>query len=574
MKKSTSIITISLSMFKAFVFLILLSSCNKDFPNILKEYGDQPDYPSGSSKVLYIIVDGIRGKTMQQMDNLPNFRVIARNSLHTFGSLGDYQNNAFTKEAGLANLLTGVTNNKHGVVSNDLSQANLNQYPSLLTRINSLSSDFSSSAFTRNSMLSTTLFKDADINVVAQSDDEVVSEVSEELVNGSSDFIVANLSDPYEVGMTHSFEPTSIEYTAAIRKFDQQVGKLIDAIKNRSSYNQENWLVVITSSIGGEVASQGIDNTLYGDDERNTITYFYSPKFTRGLLVRPNSTEIPFVGNAVRFNYPSGAARAESISKEAFNYDASTDFTINFFYKQTNSGVQNYPVILNKRESFDGGNGWQIMLSGGQPELASSLGGKIKGGRIDDALWHSITVVVSRSGSLDSAKIFVDGVLGQKTAVNSNAITTLKPFTIGKIDGYSSNNADFMMSNLQVYKGVAYTNVEVAKYHGLASISIDNNPYFNKLDGYWPGYNDIGKSRLIDVSPAANDLILSGPYNWQSFNDIVPSFIPPITDSFYKLVPNSVDLPFFIYQWFGIIPVESWALDGKSWSPSLLISSE
>lgn len=573
MKARTSIYTIGFNLIKAFVFLTIFTACNKEYPNILKEQGEQPNYTSGSSKVLYIIADGIRGKAMQQVE-LPNFRVIVRNSLYSYGSLADFTGTAFTKEAGLTNLLTGVTNEKHQVVAHDFDQANLIDYPSILTRINSKVSDFTSAAFTTNDALSKSLFKDADKNILVQSDAEVLTKTKEELENGNSDFIVANLSDAYTVGMANSFDETDGEYLNALKKFDQSVGELIDALKKRETHAEENWLVIITSSIGGPAVNQEVDNTSYGDNERNTITYFYSPKFTRGLLIRPNSTQIPFDGNAAKFAYPTGAARAESISKEAYNYNETTDFTINFFYKQTNPGTQNYPCILNKRESFDGGNGWQILLSGGGPEFGSSFSGKIKGGNIDDALWHSVTVVVSRSGSADSTKIFVDGILGGKTTANATAITTLKPLTIGKVDGFTYDNADFMMSNLQIYKGVAFTNAEVAKYHGITEIDGDNMPYFNKLDGYWPGYNDVGTNKLTDLSGLKNNLVLSGPYSWLSFSDLVKGFQPKITNSFYKLVPNSVDLPFFIYQWFGIIPVESWGLDGKSWTPSLLVSAE
>ena len=249
----------------------------------------------------------------------------------------------------------------------------------------------------------------------------------------------------------------------------------------------------------------------------------------------------------------------------------STDFTISFFYKQTNPGVQNYPCILNKRESFNSGSGWQVILTSGNPEFSSSFSNKIIGKKINDALWHSVTIVVSRSGTADSTKIFVDGVLGEKTTANATAITTLKPLTIGKVDDFPYNNADFMMANLQIYKGVAFTNLEVAQYHSITNVNILNMPHFDKLDGYWPGYEDVGTNRLTDFSKNNNDLIITGYYRWDSYSDLVSYFNPPIKDSFYKSVPNSVDLPFFIYQWFGMIPVASWGLDGKSWTPRLLV---
>lgn len=572
MKTNNMIRRISFIAAKLILAVGVLTSCNDDFPNLLKEYGEQPDFNSGSSKVLYVIADGVRGKAMQEL-NLPNFRVINRNALHSFGSLGDFTALPFTKETGLANLLTGVTSAKHGVTGTDLASANLEQYPSLVDRINSSESNLSSVTFTSDESVSQTLFASADENVLAQNDNEILSQVIDEIKTGNKDLIITHLTDPYIVGQANSFETSNAAYVEALTTFDQQIGDLVEAVKSRETYAQENWLIVISSSIGGPAANDVVDNTSYGDNERNTITYFYSPKFARSLLIRPNSTEIPFDGNAVRYTYSTGDVRAEVQNAAEFNYDSQTDFTVNFLYKQAVPGVQNYPCILNKRAGFDAGNGWQILLSGGVPEFTSNFSNKIKGDDISDGEWHSVTITVSRSGSADSVKIFVDGVVGQKSVANANTITNDMPLAIGKIPGFNYNNANFVMANLQIYKGVAFTEAEVKQYHGLTAISESNMPHYNKLDGYWPGYNDVGTSRLTDATGRNNHMTLNGAYDWETYSDVVSYFTPPITESFYKLVPNAVDTPFFVYQWFGIVPKASWGLDGKSWTPSLLVSS-
>lgn len=577
MKANKSIYAISFTLVKAFVFLIILTSCNKEYPNILKEYGEQPDYASGSSKVLYIIADGVLGKTMQDLD-LPNFRVIARNSLHTYGSLADYKSNTFTKESGLANLLTGVTNDKHKVVGNDFTQANLEQYPSILSRINSKASSYTSATFTANESLSSSLFKDADKKVLAANDDEVITKTTEELLNGNSDFIVANLQEIYTVGLSNSFASDNAEYVAALKKFDQSVGALINTLKQRKTYAQENWLVIITSSIGGPVANQTQDNTRFGDNNRNTITYFYNPNFTRGLLIRPNSTEIPFDGNAVNYTY--GANQVNATLADASDYsfaNATDDFTINFFIKTNNTDNHNYPIILSKRTQGFSGNGWNLFLEvrDGNNKIGwnSNISGQTFGTKqINDGKWHSFTVTVNRSGSADSVKVFTDGVLNAKNPVNTNSLNNDAPLVIGKKVGDGNSNPNMLIANLQIYNKVM-TEKEVAEFSG--NTFIDNShPKYNNLIGYWPGYDDVGTNKLKDLSPNKNNMVLTGNYNWVTYSDLVSYFRPPITDSFYKLVPNAVDLPFFIYQWFGMIPLESWRLDGKSWTPSLLVSAE
>lgn len=579
MKARTSKHTISFTLIKAFVFLTILTACNKEYPNILKEQGEQPNYTSGSSKVLYIIADGIRGKAMQQVE-LPNFRVIARNSLYTYGSLGDFRNNPFTKEAGLTNLLTGVTNAKHQVTGNDLSQADLINYPSILSRINSKKSDFSSATFTTNNDLSTLFFKDADKNLLLQSDAEVVSKTIDELNNGNADFVLANLSDAYSVGLTNSFNETNGEYLKALQQFDKSVGELVDAVKKRKTYAQENWLIIITSSIGGKAINQEVDNTLYGDNERNTITYFYSPNFTRGLLIRPNSTQIPFDGSAVNYTYGGNQVNATLTNATKYNFPNGTDdFSINFFIKTNNTDNHNYPILISKRDRGFTGNGWNFFfeIRDGNNKIGYNSnivqGNQIFGTKqINDGKWHSFTVTVSRSGPADSIKVYTDGVLNAKTTVNTNSLNNEAPLVIGRKAGDDNGNPNLLIANLQIFNATL-TEKEVAEFGGHTLVQ-NNHPKYNNLIGYWPGYDDVGTNRLTDLSGNNNHMILTGNYNWTSYSDLVSYFRPPITDSFYKLVPNAVDLPFFIYQWFGIIPVESWGLDGKSWTPNLLVSAQ
>ncbi|WP_039054400.1 alkaline phosphatase family protein [Sphingobacterium sp. T2] len=280
--------------------------------------------------MLYVIADGIRGKALQQLE-LPNLKIISRNALHSYGSLGDYEDIQFTKEIGLANLMTGVTSTKHKVVDNSLSQIDQTSYPSLLKRIKS-EKNLHTAAFSTNEEFYNVVLKDADMGSLAISDADILTKTKEEISKGTSDLIVSHFSEPYIVGLQHSFEADDQEYLEALRAFDTALGELIETIKQRPTYGQENWLVVITSSIGGPAENSQVDNTSYGDNERNTITFFYNPKFSRSLLTRPNSTEIPYDGSAIRYTYGSPAVNATLQDASSFNFDTSDDFTIVFFF--------------------------------------------------------------------------------------------------------------------------------------------------------------------------------------------------------------------------------------------------
>ncbi|MCA5005816.1 LamG-like jellyroll fold domain-containing protein [Sphingobacterium bovistauri] len=559
-----------------FVLIVaVFSSCNKDFPNILKQFSEQPNYTSGSSKVLYIIADGVRGKALQQLE-LPNFRIVTRNALHSFGSLGDFKNTPYTKEAGMTSLMTGVTSTKHKVADNNLANADLVNYPTIIQRIKTLNNDLKSVAFSGDEKIYNSLLKDADKGSLVASDVEVLQKSKEELSNGTSDLIVTHFKEPYLVGSQNSFETNNQAYVNSLKKIDESIGELIETIKKRSTYDEENWLVIITSSIGGTAINTEVDNTAYGDNNRNTVTFFYSPKFSRSLLSRPNSTEIPYDGNALRYTYGSPAVNSTLQDAELYNFGPNTDFTINFFFKSNVTSSHNYPIILSKRDVGFGGNGWNLFMEvrDGNNKIGwnSNISNQTFGTKqVNDGAWHSFTVVVSRSGATDTVKVFTDGVFNAANTISANSLLNNAPLVIGKKAPDGNTGADFQLNNLQIYN-TAFSNKDVAELAGKTTVD-SSHPKKSNLIGYWPGYDDVGTNKMTDVSGNNKNMVITGPYNWTSFSDVVPYFQPPIRDSFYRLVPNAVDIPFFIYQWFGIVPKEAWGLEGKSWTPTLLVST-
>src|SRR5690606_3777429 len=130
-------------------------------------------------------------------------------------------------------------------------------------------------------------------------------------------------------------------------------------------YLDENWLVIITSSAGGAIANPNPDDlTAYGDSKRNTFTYFYSPKFTRKYVVKPNSTDVPFEGNVVRYTSGSPAVNARAVDPSTFNYFPNQKFSISFFCKEMNSARLYYPLYLSQRVQLFGGAVWNMLILG------------------------------------------------------------------------------------------------------------------------------------------------------------------------------------------------------------------
>jgi len=550
--------------------VLFLSACNDKMPNRLREYPADIAADAGKPKVLFLVADGLRGKAVQDIEPA-NLRRLRRRALYTYGGLADTSAVPMTNETGWTNLLTGVEWRKHRVNATDLSQLS-DDYPTIFSRLKTGKKTYKSVSFTSSDDLSAHLATDADMRETFAGDDaQTFARALAEVQQGDADLVFVQLDNVEKIGQQHSYESSDSDYEAAVRDLDGKIGQLVEALEARPTYDGEDWLVVITSNKGGDAVNTEVDNTVYGDNTRNTFTMFYSPKFADRVLARPNSQQIPFIGNAVRYTY--GSPRVNAILDEAssFNFGSSQDFTITLFLKTTNpGGAWNYPIFFVKRVQGFTGPGWNFFGEnrGGNTTWGfnSSIGGQVFGKAINDGKWHAITIVVNRSNS--SIRAFTDGDFDAQQNANGNNLNNNAPLAIGKWPGNDAQLPDWMIANVQVYN-TAFTDEEVKAHAGVTIIGADH-PKWNQMIGYWPGYADVNSDKLTEMTGKAGDMKLSGPYSWVSFTDVESYLKPPISYAFYRSVPNSVDIPFMIYKWMGVNTPEEWALDGKSWTPNFL----
>ncbi|EEI91403.1 LamG-like jellyroll fold domain-containing protein [Sphingobacterium spiritivorum] len=548
---------------------VIVMSCNKDFPNLLNEQPVNQNTEVGKPKVLYIIVDGLRGNAVLS-SNVKNLTLMQKNALYTFNGLTDYKTNPMTNEIGWASMLTGVYQDKHKVTSSDLSTVDLKDYPTVFTRLKSIDKDATSSVFASSDPLVTYLGGAATAKKGFAGNDEEMSKAGlEELKSGKSDLIVMQFHGVDDAGQKSSYESTDAQYISAINKVDQKIGEAVEIIRNRPSYSSENWLIIVSSSKGGKVLDPTNDQTVFGDAVRNTFTMFYSPKFRRKLIAKLNTTDMPFVGNAVGLTYGEGTSTLATLENASqYNFANNKNFTVVFFFKYNEANaVWNYPVFFSKREEGFGGAGWNFFGESGKWGFNSSIGGQVFGPVVNDGNWHAVTVVVNRTTG--SIKAYTDGVFNSTATTNGNNLDNTAPLRIGKIPGSSNNSARFTLSNLQIYN-VAFTDEQVKNLSGITQVDPTHDQYAN-LIGYWPGYSDVGTARLKEKSGKGADFVLTGRYDWLNFSDKVDYFRSPLGGDFYHMVPNSVDVPFMIYQWFGTSDIYQWSLDGKGWTPNYIL---
>jgi len=554
------------------LFIMMFSACNKDFPNRLKEssQNDTSGISAKNRKVLYIIIDGVRGKALKAI-NPPNIAKITNNSVYAFDALSDFDENLLTDAGAWSNMLTGVTKDKHDVTSNDFSGNKLAVYPSMISRLKQANPQLRTVSIASSGALNTNLASDAVLHQEFENDDLAVKNaVNEELKRDDATFVLAQFHSAELAGKANDYEEGTMAYVNAILKIDNYIGEIMTSLRSRKTFSDENWLVVIASSKGGEIAPDGnaVDNTAYGDATRNSFIVFYNPRFSTLFIPKPASDAVPYTGTAPNFaGNDSKISRAVIQDVTAFNMGLN-DFTFEVKVK-VNNGGEYYPPILGKRGTFTGGSvGWVFFLEGDdwQLNIGQAAKGNIQanGGAIRDGFWHTLTAKFYNDGATRKASVFTDGVFKKTIDITSYGnIDSATPFTLGYITG-SGGSIDVILSDIQFYN-VAIPD-EVIKAQSRKTYVDSSHPYFNNLIGYWPG--DEGNGDVIrDKSSYSRDFRMQGTAQWQQFNEFTPYLDPIISSDFYKIVPNSVDIPFEIYQWLGVSVPKSWNLDGKSWNP-------
>lgn len=542
---------------------VVFVSCNDEFKNQLKkEYPDDlAGQVSKNSKVLFVIVDGLRGNAIQNLPvaKIPGLTQMTKNSVYSWAALTDYKTTKLSKENGWANLMTGVTDDKHGVGISGFSGNHLDQYPSIITRIGE-GSGFNTAVFSTSTDFLTNFAEKAQVKVNSANDLTAKNIAVDAIKNGDEKLVVVQMSGLDEIGRLNNYDWNTTAYANGVTQMDTYINELKVAVESRVNYKNENWLIVVSSGKGGVENSVSLP-TVYDDQSRNTFSLFYNAKFSSKIIAKPIDG-IPYIDYGIRFK--GALAKGKLADPSKYNFGVKPNKTVQLLFKQP-AGSYGYATILGKKLENLGGGGWNIFCVGNGFELraANMTTAFIAGGVVSDGNWHTITVVFD--GVNLQVKTYVDGAKKATGIMTATNIDNIYPLNIGQLITNTNGGTNALITNVQIFD-MAFSDMDVSNYS--CRTVIDNtHPYFNKLIGYWKG-NQNGKNIIKEELGTGNDFLLEGPYSWDSFNDVSPNLCPPVSPAFYRLVPNGVDVPFQILSWLGIQVPQIWGLDGKTWTAS------
>ncbi|RYF26456.1 MAG: DUF4983 domain-containing protein [Flavobacteriales bacterium] len=551
-----------------------LTSCNKDFESLTtnKYNNDSLAVSAGTKKVLYIILDGVRGSVLSTMKPV-NVVKINKNATYTFSGLNDSTTTAPTNAGGWTDMITGAPVKSHKVISEDFAGNQLAQFPTVFTRLKQVNPNLKTVSLAASASFDSNLATDASEHAVFNSDAEVQTALKAKIGTTQADLIVAQFHSADVAGAAGGYNIGNTSYTTAITTLDGYLGEALIALKARPTYSDENWLVIIASNKGGTDASTPIsDATLFGDPTKNTYVAMYNPAFDTKNYNKPNTSEIAYSGKAPRFKSTATTTVYATLANTAVgNFGTTGNFTLMFKFRDDYTQASYYPMFLGKRGPIfnsvaSTSIGWGFLFGENSAQL-DWRGTPRPGFNVDirDASWHTVAFTISTVGSTRTLALFVDGVKRNSNTITSNPDNAI-PLRIGAEAGAGSDQADFLLTDLAIFN-TAIPDNDLTNY--MKREINASNPYFANLIGWWP-CNEGDGTLLKDRSGKGNDFSITGIPIWTSFSDLSPNINPSISGVVYRTVPNGVDLPFTIYNWFKVLPPTSWGLSGRSFSPVYL----
>ncbi|MES2777592.1 MAG: DUF4983 domain-containing protein [Bacteroidota bacterium] len=559
----------------------MLVGCNKKFDNTLPGSGTETPPVALTRKMLVIVIDGAVGTEVKNaLASNSTLYGLTDNSIFSWDGLNNYTNTAISNQLGWATLLTGVNAPKHNVNGANFTGNNFANYPSLFTRIKQEKPGLRSAAFFSTPALADTLAIDATQKQSFADNDAAVKDAAKaELAGQNPSLVLAQFSSVDKAGAANAYSATNAAYKNAIVQVDTYIGEVLAAMRARTSFKDENWMVIITSNKGSNTVYTPVGTpwTAFDDTRHNTIFFCYNPRFKTSNPTRPGS-QIPYIGTSPLYSGTMANNRRSKVNTGGNLYDmgATGSFTIQCKVKVP-TGSYNYPAFLSKRASFTGGiPGWVLFMEGNYWQInigQVALGNRqIRGHVISDGQWHTLTVVIKQEGALRNVYTYTDGVLYTTGITDANRnitsygnLNSPQPLTVGNLPPDNVTGLqNYYVTDVRIYN-TDLTGTYIGSNFCKTEIEA-GDPYLGQMLGFWPCTEVTADKKMLDKSPNNRPLEIES-YTAGSFNELTGSVCPLISEAVYKTVPNGVDLAVQIYQWLGITPPPSWNLDGKNWIP-------
>ncbi|MEN5055767.1 alkaline phosphatase family protein [Sphingobacterium kitahiroshimense] len=226
------------------IFILCVGVCR---PSVQASVLEIQDSAHVKKKVLLIGIDGLQFEKINTQST-PNFDAFKIVKAYVGGIVGTPSQQTTGSGPGWMTILTGVWNDKHGVISNDtynkckaktvfqyLKEHNPN------SSITSIATWMPIHDFVHGQM------RYVDRRYDGGTDEDATKKALDELNINDPDFMFVQYSSPDVIGHGSGYGK---DYDESIRAMDTYIGKLTKAVRERVKKNKEEWLIILTTDHG------------------------------------------------------------------------------------------------------------------------------------------------------------------------------------------------------------------------------------------------------------------------------------------------------------------------------------
>lgn len=252
---------------------------------------------SQDKKVLIIGIDGLRPDAMMKADT-PNLDALMEKGCCSL----EARTSRFTVSGpGWSSMLTGVWAPKHNVPDNDFLEPAYERYPHFFARVKEKRPDLVTATFDSWEPLSMYLVPpDATdhahfIKYEEDGDVKLTAIAAQLLAEAPLDVVFFYYADVDIAGHDHGFHPSSPEYIDEIEEVDSQLGRLLEALKRRTTYEKEDWLILVSTDHGGTL------DGAHGRDEpkHRRVPYIASGSAAGRGIIHPTPNVVDIVATTM-----------------------------------------------------------------------------------------------------------------------------------------------------------------------------------------------------------------------------------------------------------------------------------
>ncbi len=514
-------------------------------------------------KVLIIGIDGLI-QTAITSENSPHLKNLMDNSLSYTNALADVPTWSAT---GWSGILTGVSVNKHNVTGNDFANNKLDQYPSFFKYLSAEVPTFRTASFVTwteiNNYINLPAYLTKSFSSSGSYEEKdrfTYENVINELSYPSAGCIFIQFDQVDHYGHDSGFSTTNPAYINSLKTVDGYVGEILGAIKSRSNYTNEDWLVIAVTDHGGTTAGAhgGVSYV-----ERNAFIIVnntaITPKLVNDLPEETTKTMDQTI-QTIDFN---GNVYGQIPASDDLNFGTDKSFTIEFRVRITSTNSD--PVIIGNKDWNSGGNrGIAIVNNGGTLHVNVGDGNSpsqrqdIKTVDLNDNYWHHISVVVNRS--TQQMTVYDAGVeKGSASISQVGNLTSGMNFCIAQ-DGTTSYNPDFKgnIAEIRIFKSAL--SPEAIKNYVEKSLDTQH-PAYSDLIIYAKG-NDASGSVFAGSLGKSDIQIKTRNSQTISWTEITSPIILGKTED-TKGAPHLYDIAPTVFSFLNL-PISNYDWDGKS----------